>query len=84
MKIKLKVILDHIDFDGACKQVYRMALDHFQIDENGHCHKYPNIQRTEYVLEVKFREYRHIGSMAGQHVVYTFDAAIIVEEDNSD
>lgn len=84
MKIKLKVILDHIDFDGACKQAYRMALEHFQIDECGNCLKYPNIRRTDYSLEVKFKEYRHIGSMSGQYVLYLFEAAIIVEEDNND
>ncbi len=71
---------DESGFDRACDYAYRMAVDVFGIDDNGHCDSIPEWERSCCWLEVRFTDYKRVGS---EHQ-YTFEAAPFKHADEDD
>lgn len=68
------------DFDKACNDAYRDAVNIFGIHVDGYSTKAEFIRNIDTVY-VKFVSYEHIGSMIGHSHVYKFETWIEREED---
>jgi ribosomal protein L37AE/L43A len=69
---KEKADFKDINFDDACKAARLRAITALQIDDSGHCHKFPDFARSESCIQIEFIGMKMTGGMTGWGVMYHF------------
>jgi hypothetical protein len=74
--VDLHVVRQESNFDRACDAAYLRAINHFEIDEDGHSRRIKDWDRTCCCIELEFIRYKRIGN---EHC-YLFRAAAVKSE----
>lgn len=76
--IRVSVYRSEANFDRACSEANRYAINEFQIDECGHTDLIDDWERSDCHIRIKFSEYIR----EGEGHIYLFDAfAVKTDED---